>query len=72
MAAKWLHVGNTRKSNKFRCPVCDRIAYYPQNCYRNDGVSRIDYAYCPNCGQEMQPGEAIEPKWEEDAHGDLD
>lgn len=72
MAAKWLHTGGTRKSSKFRCPVCDGIAYFPQNNCEMDGVPRIGYAYCPNCGHEMQPGAAIEPSWEEDGHGHLD
>lgn len=47
---------NTRThSMQFKCSVCGRIAYYPQNHHSTE-PKRCGYAYCPNCGARMDGG----------------
>lgn len=48
---------NTRThSMQFKCSVCGRIAYYPQNHHSTE-PKRCGYAYCPHCGADMRGGE---------------
>lgn len=45
--------GEASKGQKFRCPYCREVAYYPQA--RNTEVRRCAYRYCPHCGQQLRP-----------------
>lgn len=47
-----------RKGQKFICPACQGVAYYPQG--RDAGEHRrCPYRYCPNCGTPIRPKEGI-------------
>lgn len=49
---EWEEENTRTRSMKFKCSVCGKIAYYPQNHHSAD-PKRCGYAYCPNCGARM-------------------
>ena len=52
----WVEENTRTHSMQFKCSVCGRIAYYPQNHHSTE-PKRCGYAYCPNCGARMDGGE---------------
>ena len=51
----WVEENTRTHSMQFKCSVCGRIAYYPQNHHSTE-PKRCGYAYCPNCGARMDGG----------------
>ena len=54
---EWKDDNRLSHSAKFRCSVCDGLAYYPQPTRDKMWKRCCPYKYCPNCGAKMKGAE---------------
>ena len=50
---EWKEDNRLRRSAKFRCSVCDGLAYFVQPTRDETWEKCCPYKYCPNCGARM-------------------
>lgn len=50
---EWKDDNRLTHSAKFRCSVCDGLAYFPQPTRDKTWKRCCPYKYCPNCGAKM-------------------
>ena len=49
----WKEEDKLPRSSKFRCSVCDGLAYFVQPTRDETWEKCCPYKYCPNCGAKM-------------------
>lgn len=48
--SSWIRIGNTRKSQRFKCPHCRKMVY---SIHDIDGTNVCLYPMCPYCGKQV-------------------
>lgn len=62
LKGKWLREGYSSNSQRYKCSICGKTAYYPFKGRRKlpSYQKPCDYMYCPYCGCEMKVKECKE------------